>query len=47
LDQISVVYVERTESGAHYSNQTIVEQGDFKADWPDGFFEERDDELYI
>jgi len=47
LDQISVVYVERKESGAHYSNQIVTEQGDFDNDWPDGFFEERDDELYI
>ena len=44
-DQVSVIYVERTEQGVQLSQLRIDESGEFIDRWPKGFFEERVDEI--
>jgi predicted ATPase len=46
-ETVSVVYVESTDTGTKLTSQEINEEGDFDDDWPDGFFEERDEELFF
>jgi predicted ATPase len=46
-ETVSVVYVEFTDTGTKLTSQKINEEGDFDDDWPDGFFEERDEELFF
>jgi len=38
---VMVLYVERTKSGSRVYPIPILENGDFGADWPEGFFDER------
>lgn len=46
-DQISVVYVDQTADGtAWVKHLGMDERGDFTDEWPQGFFEERIDELF-
>jgi hypothetical protein len=44
-DQIAVYHVESREEGCVFHHIRIDEDGDFLDRWPDGFFEERDEEL--
>jgi len=46
-ETVSVIYVESTDTGTKLTSQEINEEGDFDDDWPDGFFEERDEELFF
>jgi len=44
---ISVICVHSDENSApYYQRQTVTSDGDFEHDWPEGFFEERDEELF-
>ena len=46
-EDISVCYLKRSdEGGAVAELQVITDDGDFEQDWPDGFFDERDEELF-
>ncbi|KZZ10649.1 hypothetical protein A3746_14775 [Oleibacter sp. HI0075] len=46
-DNISVCYLKRPEQGGVVAeSQVITDDGDFEHDWPDGFFDERDEELF-
>lgn len=46
-DTISVCYLKRSEQGGVVAeSQVITDDGDFEHDWPDGFFDERDEELF-
>lgn len=38
---VIVLYVCRNSSGSHVKSIPILENGDFAAEWPEGFFEER------
>lgn len=44
---VSVQYVEPTETGTKFRTLRIDESGDFLDEWPNGFFEERDEELFF
>jgi hypothetical protein len=47
VDGISVIYLSReSEGGVKAVRQMITEDGDFEHNWPDGFFDERDEELF-
>jgi hypothetical protein len=44
---LSVIYVERAEDGSpKFHALRIDERGEFLDVWPEGFFEERDPELF-
>ncbi len=45
-DQVSVVFVERTDNEVKISQLRIDETGEFIDRWPHGFFEERAEELF-
>ncbi len=45
-EDISVVHLTSTDNGAHAQRFVVTSDGDFELDWPDGFFEERDEELF-
>lgn len=45
-DQIAVVYLSAGENGVVSERQVVTEDGDFEHNWPDGFFDERDEELF-
>lgn len=45
-DQVSVIYVDRTEQGVQVLPMRIDTTGEFIDRWPKGFFEEREDELF-
>ncbi|HFK7270235.1 TPA: AAA family ATPase [Enterobacter asburiae] len=44
-DDISVTYISDTNSGAIIKKIAVTQDGDFEFDWPNGFFEERYEEL--
>lgn len=44
---VSVVYVESTPEGTVFSHKRVNDSGDFDDEWPNGFFEERDEELFF
>lgn len=44
-DQLSVMYAESTERGVKYRQLRVDDQGEFLDRWPEGFFEERIEEL--
>lgn len=46
-DTVSVQYVEPTDSGTRFRKLKIDDTGDFLDEWPNGFFEERDEELFF
>ena len=46
-DTVSVQYVEPTISGTQFRKLNINDTGDFLDEWPNGFFEERDEELFF
>lgn len=43
---ISIIYVDPTEYGVRTITIPLDEDGDFKVSWPNGFFEERLDEMF-
>ena len=45
-DDLSVVYVQPTPAGAKFTPVSVTDDGDFDEPWPEGFFEERDSELF-
>jgi len=45
-EQISIYYVENTNKGVQISQLKVTEEGDSFGKWPDGFFEERHEELF-
>ncbi len=45
-NDLSVVYVRPTSAGVKFTPLTVTDKGDFDAPWPEGFFEERDSELF-
>ena len=45
-DQVSVIYVQNTEQGVKLKPLPVSEEGEFLERWPEGFFEERDYELF-
>ena len=45
-DDLSVVYVRPTPEGVKFTPLTVTDDGDFGEPWPEGFFEERDSELF-
>ena len=45
-DQVSVVYVEQFDGEVRATRLRIDETGEFIDRWPQGFFDERDDELF-
>jgi hypothetical protein len=46
LDDISVVYLSPSPDGTIAERLAITTDGDFEHDWPHGFFDERDEELF-
>jgi len=46
LDDISIVYLSPTPDGTIAEQQVVTADGDFEQDWPHGFFDERDEELF-
>lgn len=46
-DTVSVQYVEPTNTGTQFRKLKINDTGDFLDEWPNGFFEERDEELFF
>lgn len=45
-DDLSVLYVESSKEGTRITSLEVAEDGDFEREWPEGFFEERDEELF-
>ena len=45
-DDLSVLYVVAGETGVEITDIPVSDDGDFNAPWPEGFFEERDSELF-
>jgi AAA ATPase domain/Protein of unknown function (DUF3696) len=45
-DMLSIVYVQRKKGGIELTPLPITEEGEFTRHWPDGFFEERAEELF-
>ncbi|GGZ14494.1 DUF3696 domain-containing protein [Shewanella fodinae] len=43
---ISLLYLESSDEGTQVINTQITDDGDLANDWPNGFFEERDEELF-
>jgi len=46
LERISVLYISPQEDGVKVEKLEITPDGDFEKDWPHGFFDERDEELF-
>ncbi len=47
VDDISVIYVKPTNKGAKIYEIPVTKDGDFEDNWPDGFFPERGEELFL
>ncbi len=45
-DDVAVLYIESSADGMKINNLKITGDGDFEEDWPKGFFDERDEELF-
>lgn len=45
-EMLSVVYVKVGKTGIEMTHLPVTEDGDFEDPWPDGFFDERDSELF-
>lgn len=45
-EDLSVIYVEKTDYGVFFKRLEVDETGEFKDQWPGGFFEERAEELF-
>ena len=46
LEALSVIYVEGSDEGVQFRQLRIDEEGEFRDQWPNGFFEERAGELF-
>ncbi len=46
-NDLAVHYVESTKSGTNFTSLRVSEDGDFLDEWPEGFFDERDQELFF
>lgn len=46
-DMVAVHYIWPTEEGTKFKNLPINDNGDFECEWPRGFFDERDEELFF
>ena len=46
VENLSVIFVEMGENGVKFSQLRVDEEGDFIDQWPQGFFEERIEELF-
>ena len=46
-EQLSVVFIKKSSAGVEVTPLDVDETGEFKNEWPDGFFEERDGELFF
>lgn len=46
-DDLAVHYVEPTDRGTSFKQLRVTEDGDFLDEWPHGFFDERDEELFF
>ena len=46
-EHLAVHYVEPTKKGTKFTRLRVSEDGDFLDEWPQGFFEERDDEVFF
>ncbi|MEM1189963.1 MAG: AAA family ATPase [Pseudomonadota bacterium] len=44
---LAVHYVEPSDTGTQFTRLRVSEDGDFLDEWPEGFFEERDDEVFF
>ena len=44
-DDLSVIYVRPTPEGVKFTPLAVTNDGDFNAPWPEGFFDERVEEL--
>jgi predicted ATPase len=45
-EDLSVIYVEDDEQGVHFRALDVDKHGEFRDQWPQGFFEERAGELF-
>lgn len=45
-DDLAVHYVEPAHEGTQFMRLRVSDDGDFLDEWPEGFFDERDDELF-
>lgn len=45
-DELSVVYVKPTPNGVELTPLPVTDEGEFTRQWPEGFFEERAEELF-
>jgi hypothetical protein len=45
-DMLSIVYVKLQKEGIEVTSLLITEEGEFTGQWPEGFFEERAEELF-
>lgn len=45
-EDLSVIYVENTQDEVKFRSLRVEKDGDFADQWPDGFFEERGEELF-
>ncbi len=45
-DDLSIVYVQPTPEGVKFTPLAVTNDGDFNAPWPEGFFDERVEELF-
>jgi len=46
-EQLSVLFVKKSGTGVEATQLKVDETGEFEDEWPDGFFEERDGELFF
>jgi len=44
---VAVLYIKPGENGSEVFHIPVTADGDFECEWPDGFFEERDKELFF
>jgi len=47
IEDVNVVYVKPTEKGSIVYQIPVTADGDFETHWPDGFFPERGEELFL
>ena len=46
IEDLSVQYVQPTPEGTRFKRLRVDSDGDFLDEWPNGFFDERDEELF-
>ncbi len=45
-EDVSIIYLETAEHGVIAHRTRLTDDGDLETDWPNGFFDERDEELF-